>query len=190
MAGGTLIRLDSKRLKRTLAEGKSDEKLELLEWIYQEMDSWDIFPVRLVLPCLRDADCRVCCVTIRILSSLAGDCKLCREGLRDLWSMLGHPDSSVRETLVEMFQRTRFALQRSDLVELLPLMRHRDEDVRSSAVRLFLEVPYFLDKKLCVEIADSALREDLHIQATVYELLAGVGQEHLLESGEFKKTDQ
>jgi hypothetical protein len=100
--------LDNETLKRTLAEGTVDERLNLLEMCYQEMDSWDIFPVKLILQCLRDANDRVCCHAIRILSCLAGDGKLGREEMRALCSMIGHPDSLVRETLIEMFRRTRF----------------------------------------------------------------------------------
>lgn len=177
-----MFQLNSNAMKRTLDEGASDKKLELLEWIYQEMDGWDIFPVKLILPCLSDADGRVCRVAIRILSCLAGEGRLGPEESRSLLRMIGHPDSLVRETLVEMFRLTRFALHRSNLEELLPLVRHQNYDVRNSAVRLFLEVPYFFDEKLCLKIANSKSREDLHIQATIYELLDGLGQEHLLAS--------
>jgi hypothetical protein len=82
-----LIRSENETLKRTLSEGAPERKLELLEWIYQEMDGWDIFPVKLIFPCLTDFDVRVCCVAIRILSCLAGDGKISREGLRALLSM-------------------------------------------------------------------------------------------------------
>lgn len=174
-----MIQLNSETMKRTLAEGSSDKKLELLEWIYQEMDGWDIFPVKLVLPCLSDADSRVCCVAIRILSCLAGKGRLGREELSSLLRMVGHPDCLVRETLIEMFLRTRFALHRYDIEELLPLVRSRNYDVRNSAVRLFLEVPYLFDQKLCVKIADAASRENLDIQATIYQFLTCLGQEHL-----------
>lgn len=175
-----MIQLNSEKMKRTLDEGTSDKKLKLLEWIYLEMDGWDIFPVKMILPRLRDADRRVCCMTIRILSCLAGDGKLGGTDLRALLRMVGHPDGLVRETLVEMYRRTRFALHRYDIEELLPLVRHQNYDVRNSAVRLFLEVPYFFDEKLCLKIANSKSREDLHIQATIYELFEGLGQEHLL----------
>lgn len=174
------MRLDSDTLKKTLADGTPEKKLELLEILSQEMDGWDIFPVKLVLPCLYDTDARVCCVAIRILSCLAGDGKLGRKELRALWSMIRHPDNLVRETLIEMFQRTRFALYRSDLEVLLPLVRHQNEEVRNLTVRIFLEVPYLFEQALCVRLADTVLREDLHIQTTIYELLAGLGQEHFL----------
>jgi hypothetical protein len=174
------MRLHTETLKKTLADGTPEKKLELLEILSQEMDGWDIFPVKLVLPCLYDTDGRVCCMAIRILSCLAGDSKLRREEVRALLGTIGHPDNSVREALIEMFRRTRFVLQRSDLEELIPLVRHQNDEVRTSAVRLFLEVPYLFDQKLCVRLADTVLREDLHIQATIYELLAGLGQEHFL----------
>ncbi|MEA5114439.1 MAG: hypothetical protein VB050_10465 [Geobacteraceae bacterium] len=167
-------------MKRVLDERTSDEKPDLLEWIYQEMDDWDIFPVKLILPCLSDADGRVCCAAIKILSCLAGKGRLGREESRALLRMIGHPDSLVRETLVEMFRQTRFEFHRADLEELLPLLRHQNADMRGSAVRLFLEVPYHFEGKLCMKLADSAQREDLHIQATIYEFLEGLGQEHLL----------
>jgi len=177
-----LICLDNETLKRTLGKGASDKKLELLEWIYQEMDGWDIFPMKLVSHCLSDADGRVCCVAIKILSCLAGKGRLGREELRALLRMIGHPDSLVRETLVEMFLRIRFALHCYDIEELLPFVRHQNYDVRNSTVRLFLEVPFHFDMKLCVKLADSALREDLVIQATIYELMEGLGQESLMAS--------
>jgi hypothetical protein len=175
-----LFRLNSETIKRALDEGASDKKLELLECIYQAMDGWDIFPVKMILPCLRDTDGRVCCMAIRILSCLAGKGRLGREELSSLLCMIGHPDSLVRETLVEMFLRTRFALHRYDIEELLPLLKHHDRDVRDSVIKLFLEVPYLFDQKLCVKIADSILREALHVQATIYEFLVCLGQEHLL----------
>lgn len=169
-------------MKRALDEGSSDEKLELLEWIYQQMDGWDIFPAKLVISCLNDADGRVCCKAIKIMCCLAGTGRLGREELSSLLCMIGLPDSSVRETLLEMFLRTRFALHRHDIEELLPLVRHRNYDVRNSAVRLFLGVPYYFDEKICLKIAESALRENLDIQATVYEFLESLGQEHLIGS--------
>jgi len=184
-----LIQLNSETMKRTLAEGSSDEKSELLEWIYQQMDGWDIFPAKLVISCLNDSDGRVCCEAIKILSCLAGKGRLGREELSSLLRMIGHPDSLVREALVEMFLRTRFALHRYDIEELLPLVRHRNYDVRNSAVRFFLEVPYHFDKKLSVKLADFALREDLHIRATIYEFLVGLGQEHLLVSEQIRDTE-
>lgn len=177
-----MIQLNSETIKRTLREAASDKKLELLEWIYQEMDGWDIFPVKVILPCLRDTDGRVCCMAIKILSCLAGKGRLGREESRSLLRMIGHPDCLVRETLVEMFLRTRFALHRYDIEDLLPLVRHRNYDVRNSAVRLFLEVPYLFDQKLCVKIADAASRENLDIHATIYQFLACLGQEHLLSN--------
>ena len=160
--------MSSETLKMTLDEGTSDKKLELLEWIFQEMDGWDIFPVKMILPCLRDADGRVCCKALKILSCLAGKGRLDREELSSLLCMIGHHDNLVRETLVEMFLRTRFALHCSNLEELLPLLKHYDRDVRDSVIRLFLEVPYCFDEKLCLRIANSASRENLDIQATVY----------------------
>lgn len=177
-----MIQLNGETRKRALDEGLSDEKLELLEWIYQQMDGWDIFPAKLVTTCLNDADGRVCCKAIKILSCLAGDGKLGREELRVLISMIVHPDSSVRETSLEMFRRVRFDLHRSDLEEIIPVLRHHNYDVRNSAVLLFLEVPFYFDEKLCVKITESALRENLDIQATVYEYLESLGQEHLIGS--------
>jgi hypothetical protein len=165
---------------RTLADGTPDEKLALKKMCYQEMYGWDIFPVKLVLPYLLDFDDRVCCQAIRILSCLAGYGKLGREEMRALWSMIGHPDSSVRETFLEMFRRTRFDLDRAVLEDLLLLVRHHNFDVRDSVVRLFLEVPYCFNEKICLRIVNAVSRENLDIQATVYELLEGLGQEHLM----------
>lgn len=161
--GERLIQLNSEKMKRTLDEGTSDEKLELLECIYQQMDGWDIFPAKLVISCLNDADGRVCCKAIKILSCLAGKGRLGREELSSLLCMIGHPDSLVRETLIEMVLRTRFALHRYDIEDLLPLLKHHDREVRDSLMRLFLEVPYLFDQKLCVKIADAASRENLDI---------------------------
>jgi hypothetical protein len=51
---GTMIRLDIRTLRTTLAEGTSDEKLQLLERWFQQMDTWDIFPLKHALPVLFD----------------------------------------------------------------------------------------------------------------------------------------
>ncbi|MEZ4600147.1 MAG: hypothetical protein R2940_10220 [Syntrophotaleaceae bacterium] len=180
-----MVRLDLETLRTTLAEGTTAEKRELLEMWYQDMDDWDIFPVRSVLPALGDTDAKVRALAIKILINRSLYDDLERKELLATWRMIADPDSKVRSTLIEEIQTTQCGfLYRDDLEELLPLLRHRNSGIRNSAIHLFLQIPHYFDDELCLGIAESAIRENHAIQETTIEFLECLGQGSLMGGGQ------
>jgi HEAT repeat protein len=176
-----MVRLDLETLRTALAEGTAAEKQELLEMWHQDMDDWDIFPVRSVLTALGDTDAKVRTLAIKILINRSRYDNLGREELLAIWRMIADPDSEVRSTVIEEIQTTQCGLlYRDDLEKLVPLLRHCDSGIRNSAMHLFLQIPHYFDDELCLEIAEFAGRENHTIQETIIEFLECLGQGSLV----------